>query len=133
MIYFILAAIIVLGDQVFKYWICANLVIDGTKELLPGIVHLTHIENTGAAFSMLSGMRWVLVGVSVFAAIVLIAAIIKTRMGALARISLAFILGGAVGNLVDRVLFGSVVDMFVVDIVKFNGIFNIADIFVVIG
>ena len=94
---------------------------------------LTHIHNTGAAFSMLSGARWFFVVLTtvfvVFALWVLYAKKITHPMG---RWTLVLIVAGALGNLIDRALYGYVVDMFEVLFMHF-AVFNVADIFVVVG
>lgn len=123
------AAAVVALDQWFKAWIVAHIALDGgTLPLIPGLVHLTHIHNTGAAFSMLEGSRvFFLLLLAVFAVLVILA--IRTRyletgfdcwIGMLA-------LGGALGNGIDRFRLGYVVDMFELEFMRF-AVFNIADI-----
>lgn len=132
MLYFIIAVLIVVLDQLFKYWIILNLSSGGQISLIPGIIHLTYEENTGAAFSIFQDMRWVLVGIAAVCIIVVIIIMIKYRMRPLGLFSLAGVLGGAVGNGIDRALHGYVVDMFEVEFMRF-AIFNIADIFITVG
>ena len=127
MLYLIFSALIVLIDQAVKYVITSRLAEGGVHALIPGIVHLTHIQNTGAAFSMLSNMRWVLVAVSAVCSVLLIILVLRFKKPWICRLCLAAILGGAVGNLIDRFLFGSVTDMFEVEFIKF-AVFNVADI-----
>ena len=127
MLYLIFSALIVLIDQAVKYVITSRLAEGGVHALIPGIVHLTHIQNTGAAFSMLSNMRWVLVAVSAVCSVLLIILVLRFKKPWICRLCLAAILGGAVGNLIDRFLFGSVTDMFEVEFMKF-AVFNVADI-----
>ena len=102
-------------------------------DFIPHILGLTHIHNTGAAFSMLSGARWFFVVLTivfvVFALWVLYAKKITHPMG---RWTLVLIIAGALGNLIDRIIYGYVVDMFEVLFMQF-AIFNVADIFVVVG
>lgn len=132
MIYFIFSALIVLIDRGIKYWISTTLYLGQVMEAIPGVLRITHVENTGAAFSIFSDMRWPLVAVSSVAVIVLIFVVLLYRDGELGRLSASFMLGGAVGNLIDRVLTGKVVDMFEPVFINF-AVFNVADIFVTVG
>ena len=131
-LYFIFAAAIAAGDQFFKFWIVENIEMFGYMKLIPGVVHLTHIHNTGAAFSMLADMRWLLIGVSAAAVVVIAVYIIKAELGVLGKLSAAAVLGGAIGNLIDRAMLGYVVDMFEVEFMEY-AIFNVADCFIVVG
>lgn len=138
MLYAIVAVIALILDQAVKYWTTANIVLNvGSKELVPGLVHLTNIHNTGAAFSFMEGARWffvILCVVFVAALIVLLAKnVINTP---LARWMSVIVMAGAVGNCIDRIICGYVVDMFEFDFLIFGGsfpVFNIADIFITVG
>ncbi len=134
MIYFIISALIVLLDQASKYFMSIHLSSDKTAELIPGVVGLVYVENTGAAFSFLRDMRWVLVGVSlvVIVLLVLLLARYGNKIKPVGRLALACVLGGAFGNLIDRALFGYVVDFFEFEFVHF-AVFNVADVFITIG
>lgn len=132
MLYFILAALIVVLDQLFKYWITLNLSSGGQLAFIPGIIHLTYEKNTGAAFSIMEDMRWILVAIAVILIIIVIVVMFKYKMGTVGFISLAAVLGGAFGNLIDRIFRGYVIDMFATDFIHF-AIFNIADIFITVG
>ena len=105
----------------------------GTVAVWPGVFHLTNIHNTGMAFSMLEGARWFFLVVTL-AAFVLLAVVIwkKWITHPLGLWALAAIAGGAVGNLIDRIRFGYVVDMIEVEFMRF-AVFNVADCFVVCG
>ena len=133
-IYFILAALIVVLDQVSKYFLSLQLAGGGTVKLIPGLVHMVYTQNTGAAFSFLSDMRWVLVAVSSVVIVLLILGMIRYRekIGWAGKLGLAAILGGALGNLIDRALFGYVSDFFEFAFVRF-AVFNVADIFITVG
>lgn len=99
--------------------------------VVEGIFHLTYVENTGAAFGMLRGSGWLLVLTSVLVSAAVVYLIRKTKHGSIGmRISLALVLGGAIGNLIDRTFFG-----YVVDFLDFRiwPVFNIADSCVVVG
>lgn len=132
MLYLLIAAIIVAGDQAFKYWITQNVQLNSTSDLIPGVIHLTNVHNTGAAFSLMSGMRWVLVGVTAVCVIAMIVALFKMKLGFWGHLTLAMLMGGAIGNGIDRAFVGYVVDMFEVDFVKF-AVFNVADCFITVG
>ncbi len=134
MIYFIISALIVLLDQASKYFMSMHLSSDKTAELIPGVIRLAYVENTGAAFSFLRDMRWVLVGVSlvVIVLLVLLLARYGSKIKPVGRLALACVLGGAFGNLIDRALFGYVVDFFEFEFVRF-AVFNVADMFITVG
>ena len=132
MLYFIFAILIVLLDQLFKYWITISLSAGEQIFLIPGVIHLTFQQNTGAAFSIFPDMRWILVGISAVCVILVIVVMFKYPMRPLGLLSLAAVLGGALGNMIDRVFQGYVVDMFEVEFMRF-AVFNIADIFITVG
>jgi signal peptidase II len=132
MLYLIFAALAAVLDQLFKHWIVRVVAPGAVKTLIPGVIHLTNIQNTGAAFSILPNMRWVLVAVSAIAVVALCIIIIKYPASWWHRLAMGALLGGAFGNLIDRVLSGYVVDMFEFEFVSF-AVFNIADVFVTLG
>ncbi len=131
-LYFILAAALVVVDQVVKSLVRANIPLHTAVDFLPGL-DLTYVQNTGAAFSLLSSHTWVLTllsgVVSVGLAVALAKKILPHWTGML---SLALLLGGAIGNFIDRLLLGFVTDMFATTFVNF-AVFNVADIGVVVG
>lgn len=127
------AVLIVAVDQLVKYWIRETIPLFETKSFLPGLVELTYVQNTGAAFSMLSTHTWLLALISAVVGGVLVVFILKgTFPSRTGQVALALVLGGAVGNLIDRVMLGYVVDMFSLQFVDF-AIFNVADIGVTVG
>ncbi len=132
MLYLALALVITVADQLFKYWITANIPLGGHMDLIPGVIGLTYVQNTGAAFSLFSGMRWLLLVVTAAASVLIIVLLFQRRFATFGLVSLAMILGGALGNLIDRLFLGYVVDMFEVQFTNY-AIFNIADCFVVVG
>ena len=122
-------------DQLAKYLTDVHLTPLGTTvPVWEGVFHLTSTHNTGAAFGMLSNGTWLLIIVSSVASIAIIWLLIKYRkhMHTFMRVSLALILAGALGNLIDRVVLGYVRDMLEFAFVKF-AIFNVADTAVSIG
>ena len=133
MLYYLLAAVLVVIDQSVKAWVRASIPLGQSIPFLPGIMELTYIQNTGAAFSSFSSLTWLLALISLLASVavaVLMARKLFTRpLGRLAR---ALRRGGAVGNLIDRVFLGFVTDMFATTFMDF-AVFNVADICVVTG
>lgn len=132
MLYMIIAVLIVVGDQLLKHWITVNIDPGQVRDFIPNILSLTHTKNTGAAFSMLSEHTWILATISVIASVVLAYFVLKKSTPKWERLALSFILGGCVGNAIDRVFLGYVVDMFMVEFVNF-AIFNLADAFINVG
>lgn len=132
--WYLLAAALVGADQLVKALVRSNLAVGEQRPFIPYVLELFHVENTGAAFSILSGHTWALTLVSVLASLALVAALswwCRTR-GAWFRASVALMLAGAVGNLIDRAAFGKVTDMFNFTFMRF-GVFNVADMCVVVG
>jgi signal peptidase II len=101
-------------------------------QLINGFISLTYEKNTGAAFSILSGQRWPLAAIMFVCIIIITAILLRYNEGFWGTLGLAAVLGGAVGNLIDRVVLGHVVDMFSFQFVSF-AIFNVADIFITLG
>jgi len=132
MLCFVFAALVVLLDQFFKRWIILVLAVGEESVVIPGVLSLFHINNTGAAFSILADQRWLLSGIALIAAFLLIFILLRYDEGFWGTLGLAAVLGGTVGNLIDRLFYGHVVDMFRFLFVDF-AIFNIADIFITMG
>lgn len=131
--YFIIAGGIVALDQLVKLLVRSNLSLYESIPFIPGLLNLTYVQNTGAAFSILADNTWLLALISTVVSVVLIVFMCKHPFSQLlGRISMAFVLGGAVGNLIDRVLLGYVVDMFECTFITFP-VFNVADSFLVVG
>ena len=131
--YFLLAALLVALDQLVKYLVLTYIPLGGHVPFLPYVVELTYVKNTGAAFSLFAEHTWLLALVSLVMSAVLALALWKNFFRhPLGKVTLALLLGGAVGNLIDRVFRGFVVDMFNVLFMRF-AVFNVADICVVVG
>lgn len=125
--------LLVILDQAVKYLVKTNIPLGGSAPFLPGILGLTHIHNEGAAFSMLTGARWFFVVLTVVFLVFGLWVLWKKKLRhPLGTWSWVLVLAGAAGNLIDRCLYGYVVDMFEVQFMRF-AIFNVADIFVVVG
>lgn len=136
MYYAIAAVIALILDQLSKYYVSTHLEPHELRELIPGVLNLTHETNTGAAFNFLEGARWffvVLCVVFVAVVIYLLAKGVIARPAA--RWSASFVMAGAVGNCLDRVISGEVVDMLdpaLLRSIRFP-VFNVADIFITVG
>ncbi len=133
MLYILLLAACIGLDQLLKQWVTTHLEIGQSAPLLPGVVRLTRLHNTGAAWSSFSGKTGLLTAVTIvlMAAVVwlVVKKIIRHPLGLTAAM---LVLGGGVGNMIDRVFRGYVVDMFNLEFISYP-IFNLADCFVVIG
>lgn len=132
-IWFILMALIVFVDQLTKYLTVFYLKPVDTIPLIQDVLHLTYVENRGAAFGMLSENRWVFMTVSIVAILLLVVYLIwKKPKDKWVCLSLSFIIGGGIGNMIDRVALGYVVDMIDFRLIHF-AVFNVADSFVCVG
>ncbi|MCI8422717.1 MAG: signal peptidase II [Lawsonibacter sp.] len=131
--YAILAAVLVILDQLVKYLVLQNIALGERVPLLPHVVELTYVRNTGAAFSLFQQHTWLLALISLAMSVLLAVAIWKNFFRhPLGKLTLTLLLAGAVGNLIDRALRGFVVDMFNLLFMRF-AVFNVADICVVVG
>ena len=126
------AAVLVVLDQLIKHWATAALLPVGSMEVLPGIVELRYCLNDGMAFSMLAGKQGLLIGVTSVMLVAVLVMLFVRKMPLAERIAWTLVLGGGVGNLIDRVLNGVVVDYSNVLFMHF-AIFNFADICVCVG
>ena len=131
-------ALLVALDQWLKLWSVANLQNQPTRYLLRGILHLTYLENTGAAFGFMAGFggaQWLLAALKLILMVAVVVYYVKlpfeTRFFWV-RIPLMMIFAGGVGNFIDRVRLGFVVDMLVFRFINFP-VFNLADIYVTVG
>lgn len=137
----LLAVLIVLADRLSKLWIIAHVRPGSAITVIPRVFRITHVLNTGAAFSMFGEaknpetVRWMLVSFSLVAAVVVIGLIWKLgRTINVTSVALALILGGAMGNLYDRIRMGEVVDFLEVHLYHYHWPdFNVADSAIVIG
>ena len=129
-----LAAGLLALDQWLKLWITANLPLGESMPLLPGLVELLTVHNYGAAWSSFSGQRFLLLGVTaviiVTVTVLLARRVVRHPLGVAACFLLV---SGGVGNLVDRLRLGYVVDMFHFEFWPSYPVFNVADICVVCG
>lgn len=134
--YILIGIILVVIDQLVKYLIRANLTLGGSVPLIPRVVRLTYVRNTGAAFSMLERHTWLLTLVSAVVVAVMIIVLFwlwkRGQRRPLGVFPAVMVIAGGVGNLIDRVLFGYVTDMFEPLFINF-AVFNVADIYITVG
>ena len=136
-----LSALIIVADRLTKVWVAARIPIGGAIPVIHHFLRITHWTNDGAAFSLFAEstsphlIRWILVGFSLAAALAVLIALV--RLGdhfTLTTVALALILAGALGNVHDRILYGSVVDFIEVHIFSYHWPdFNVADSSIVTG
>lgn len=132
----IVTVIVLILDQLLKFWVTKNIPLDAIGaecvDLLPGVVHLTNVHNYGAAFNIMENARWLLVGVTVAFVILVIVMITQEIItGRLGQWAAVLVMAGAIGNGLDRALYGYVVDMFELEFMNF-AVFNVADIFITV-
>ena len=127
-----LAAGIVLVDQLLKIMAVRFLAPAGTVTAIPGLLDFVYVENTGAAFGLFANQRWVFIGLTAVFIVILIAVLFRYHTSSrLYAAGMVLILGGAVGNLIDRIVSGYVVDYLRLSF--FPPVCNLADYCVVIG
>ena len=132
-IYILFAALIIGIDRISKILVEIYISDDQVISVIPKLFSFVYTENTGAAFSILSDKTWFLSLVSIIFCIgVVIFWIIKKPQNRLLCMSVAMIFAGALGNSIDRVMYGHVVDFIRTDFIDFP-IFNVADISITIG
>jgi len=137
----LISAVVILADRLTKIWVSAHIPLGGAIPIIPRFLRITHWTNEGAAFSLFADtasphvVRWALVAFTLVAALVIL--IVLIRLGnkfTLATVALALILGGALGNVHDRIVYGSVIDFIEVHIFAYHWPdFNVADSSVVTG
>lgn len=132
-VYFLISALLVGLDQWSKYLTVQNISLGETKEFIPGFLSLTHLRNTGAAWSLLEGKMIFFYVITVIVSVVIIYLLIKNYKKSIwYSVGLSFVLAGAIGKFIDRVRLGYGVDMLQTDFMNFP-IFNVADSTLVVG
>ena len=129
---FLIIAIGIVLDQWFKNWIVTTIPENGVRRFIPGIISLTHLTNDGAAWSMLEGKQWLFFILTPIVIIVALCVLVKKGKQNWYFIALSLVISGALGNFIDRIRLGYVVDMFQLDFVNFP-IFNVADSLLTVG
>ena len=133
MLYIFLVVLLVVIDQVVKFLVRANIPLGGHVPFIPHILDLTYVQNTGAAFSILNEHTWLLTLASILVVALMAAALWKkalTHPGGV--VPAVMVIAGGVGNLIDRIAFGYVTDMFNTLFMDF-AVFNVADICITVG
>ena len=130
---FISILLLIALDQVVKWYVVKEIPLGGMRRFIPKVVSLTYLKNSGAAFSMLENQQWffaIITLIAMGAAFVYLYRHIKGSLWLL--LGLTLIISGGIGNFIDRLRQGFVVDMFHLDFMNF-AIFNVADIYLTIG
>ena len=132
--YALFAALIAAADQITKYLVVRNIALFEDLPLLPGVLGLTHVRNEGAAFSSFRGMQWLFALIFVVFTLAVVYEYFKKPMPftKLERWCVAAIYGGGLGNMIDRLRLGYVVDMLETEFMDFP-VFNLADCFITCG
>ncbi|CAI2671453.1 Lipoprotein signal peptidase [Apilactobacillus kunkeei] len=119
-------------DQAIKIWISANISETSSTTIIPGVLSITNLHNSGAAWSILEGQQWLFSIITLVAVVVIVYFMIKLKGRKLYLTSTTILLAGILGNFINRFLQGYVVDMFQVDFINFP-VFNFADICITFG
>ena len=130
----IFTAAMVAADQLSKLWIVENIPLHGKMDALAGIFNLTYVQNTGAAFSSFQGMQWLFMLIFLVFTVGIIWEFSKKAMPftAFDRWCIVTIYAGGLGNMIDRVRLGYVVDMINLEFMNFP-VFNVADCLITCG
>ena len=133
MLFYIIAVILIILDQLSKFATIKWLKPIGTITVIEGIFDLNYVENRGAAFGIMQNQRWIFIGLTIIITIGLMFYKIKYKpKDKVLNTSICLLVSGAIGNLIDRIFRGYVVDMLEVTFIDYP-VFNVADCFVVMG
>lgn len=135
MLYSIVGLLVIILDQAVKFWVSDTLFGTDVVRFIPGVLSLVNVHNDGAAFSFLSGQGariYFIVATGIFVILVIIALATNFIRGKFSRWCLVLVAAGGLGNMIDRVIYGYVQDMFKVELFNF-AIFNVADVFITLG
>jgi len=132
----VIATAVCLLDQISKMAVVGSMALGESRELIPGVLNLTYIRNSGMAMGMLANHRWIFMALSVIMIALIILYVTFSRSVKRGTVVvLAMILGGGIGNMIDRFAYGFVIDF--IDVRLFGNlwkwIFNVADSFVTVG
>lgn len=125
---------IVCADQILKAWVVANIPLFSQVPVINGLFHWTYVQNEGAAFSILQGQQWLFAVLFAVLTVAIVWEFSTKKMGfsSFERWCIAAIYAGGLGNMIDRLRLGYVVDMIEVEFISFP-VFNVADCFVTCG
>lgn len=133
LIWSIIAALIVVLDRVSKYLVVMNIQIGENVTVIPGLIDFTFVKNTGAAFSIFSNATWILSILSIVFCIAIVIYFIKSKpSNPLFCTCISMLFAGALGNAIDRVFLGYVIDFIQTTFISFP-VFNVADISITVG
>lgn len=133
LLFWLVAALVIVVDQATKAAVRVQAPTLGRfGTLIPGLLDLVHVENTGAAFSIGVGAGWLFVVLAVVVVSCTFAFVYLQEVSFPLACSLACVAGGGVGNMIDRILYGSVTDFIATTFIDFP-VFNVADVFVTCG
>ena len=128
----IIGAVIVAADQIIKYFVSSNLQPTGSVSVIDNFLKFTYVENNGVAFGMFADMRWIFVALtSALLIAIIIVMFVKHPKGKMFYISAVLIIGGGIGNLIDRIFYGYVIDY--ISLSFFPPVCNFADYAITIG
>ncbi len=129
----IIGILLLIGlDQLVKHWVVGTLALGQSFSVVPGVLSITRINNTGAAWSILSGHQFIFVLIAIVAAILIGYFLIHYWSNLWYRFGLSLLFAGTIGNVIDRIFSNHVVDMFQLDFINFP-IFNCADMYLTVG
>ncbi|MVB10663.1 Lipoprotein signal peptidase [Caprobacter fermentans] len=132
LIILLLSVLVIAADQVLKLLVIQYLKPDGVKTIFDGLLSFVYVENRGAAFSILQNQRWLFIGITLVICILIIYALFRYgNHEFFSYAASALIVGGGIGNLIDRILKGFVVDY--IHVSFFPAIFNFGDCCVTVG
>lgn len=132
-LYLIISIVVVGVDQGLKNFIANNYALGEVHQLIPGILSFNYLQNEGAAWNILPGQMWLFYIISIIAILVCLYYLLRyPNQGKLFYIGISLVLGGIIGNLIDRIHLKYVIDMIQVDFIHFN-IFNVADSAITVG
>lgn len=128
-----IAVISVVLDQITKWLAVVNLKGNESVSIIGEVLHFTYVENRGAAFGMMKDARWIFMIISTVAIAALVFYLVKYKPKSYLAVSaIGMIVGGGIGNMIDRIWLGYVVDFIYIKIIDF-AVFNVADSFVCVG
>lgn len=131
----IVVIISLLLDIGSKFLVSRIFILNESKTIIDNFLNITYVRNTGAAWSILDNNTWIVTVISLLIIIGIICYVYRNRVSKkILKIGYGLILGGAIGNFIDRVVYGYVIDFIDIDIFGWNyPIFNLADMFIVVG
>ncbi|MGF9908444.1 signal peptidase II [Brevibacillus porteri] len=133
MLYYLIAAVIIALDQFTKYLVVKYMELGQSIPLIADVFHLTSHRNMGAAFGILQNRRWFFIVITTVVVIGIVISLIRLgKNQPRASLALSLVLGGAIGNFIDRAMTGQVVDFLDFTLINFP-IFNVADMAITIG